>query len=145
MSLLRLLSTFAICAGLLLPSAHSIAVCLDGEGNFTLEAAVNGACAGSGSHCREDEAQRGSENGIESYSAGHCGGCRDVVIGGAGVGSPIPTHEKARRTSQPNTSTPSVVQEELSTGSTPGVRTRQAFLTRIAERSSPRTISVLRL
>lgn len=145
MSVLKLLATIAICVGLVLPSAHSVALCLDSEGNLTLEAAVNGACAGSDSRCCEDDEPRGEESTSDSCYGDHCGSCRDVVIVGAGTDSPIPAYERARHASQPIAGTPFVIEEGLSTGPAPDGRTRHALVFCTAERSPPCCTSVLRL
>jgi hypothetical protein len=145
MSRIKLVATIAICIGLVLPSAHSIAVCVDGEGSFTLEAAVNGACAGSDSRCCEEETPAEHETAPDGCSADHCGSCRDIVVNGAGMGSPVPTCKAALRISQPVTDSAFVVEEEPSSGSATGDRTLPAFRAQTAERSPPRSTAVLRL
>jgi hypothetical protein len=145
MSSLRFLATIAVCIGLVLPSAHSVALCLDREGNVSLEAAVNGACAGLDSRCCDGDTSRGEEPALDSCYADHCGGCRDVVIGGADIETPVPTHEKAPQSSRPSTDVALAAEEELSTRSDQDGPPCQAFFTHAAERSPPRTTSVLRL
>jgi len=54
MKFFRAVTLIVVCMGLALPSAHALALCIDSDGSFALDVAVNGAC--SGSRARGDDA-----------------------------------------------------------------------------------------
>ena len=90
-------ATLLVCLGLGLPSAHGIALCVDGSGGVTVEAAVNGACVGTQVPCCEGWAASEVELGMRGPTGDHCGDCRDVVLSGGGCEPPLAAGSKAKR------------------------------------------------
>ncbi len=72
--------------GLVAPSAHGVALCIGCDGSVTLEAAVDGACAGaqSGGCCSRTSCEENSESdshqlAVDAYD--QHGSCQDAILG----------------------------------------------------------------
>jgi hypothetical protein len=100
MKFFRTATLIVVCLGLALPSAHALALCIDSDGSFALDVAVNGAC--SGSRARGDDREKTpAERFSRAADAVDCrGSCTDVVLGG-GVAVPPPALSGKRRLSRP--------------------------------------------
>jgi hypothetical protein len=100
MKFFRTATLIVVCLGLALPSAHALALCIDSDGSFALDVAVNGAC--SGSRARGDDRERTpAERFSRAADAVDCrGSCTDVVLGG-GVAVPPPALSGKRGLSRP--------------------------------------------
>jgi hypothetical protein len=118
MSVVKILVAAVLSLGLGVPSAHSIAVCVDESGNIAIEAALASGCAGS--RAADQTPGGGSEGSLGRLDHGteHCGACRDVVISRDNLGSPL-KHTKVRRQSPDHNSFPACV-AALSEGAEPG-------------------------
>ena len=101
MKIFRTATLIVLCLGLALPSAHALALCIDSDGSFALDVAVNGAC--SGSRARGDDRERTPAEGFtRAADAVDCrGSCTDVVLGGGGVAVPPPVVSGKRGLSRP--------------------------------------------
>jgi hypothetical protein len=90
MKLFRTATLIMLCLALALPSAHALALCIDSDGSFALDVAVNGAC--SGSRARGADREKASAEGFSrAADAVDCrGSCTDVVLGGRGIAVPPP-------------------------------------------------------
>ena len=101
MKFLRTATLIVLCLGLALPSAHALALCIDSDGSFALDVAVNGAC--SGSRARGDDRERTPAEGFtRAADAVDCrGSCTDVILGGGGVAVPPPVVSGKRGLSRP--------------------------------------------
>ncbi len=101
MRFFRTATLIMLCVGLALPSAHALALCIDSDGSFALDVAVNGAC--SGSRARGDDRERTPAEGFSrAADAVDCrGSCTDVVLGGGGVAVPPPAVSERRGLSRP--------------------------------------------
>jgi hypothetical protein len=101
MKIFRTATLIVLCLGLALPSAHALALCIDSDGSFALDVAVNGAC--SGSRARGDDRERTpAESFSRAADAVDCrGSCTDVVLGGGGVAVPPPALSGKRGLSRP--------------------------------------------
>ena len=101
MKIFRTATLIMLCLGLTLPSAHALALCIDSDGSFALDVAVNGAC--SGSRARGDDRERTpAERFSRAADAVDCrGSCTDVVLGGGGVAVPPPVVSGKRGLSRP--------------------------------------------
>jgi len=101
MKFFRAVTLIVVCLGLALPSAHALALCIDSDGSFALDVAVNGAC--SGSRARGDDRERTPAEGFSRVAdAVDCrGSCTDVVLGGGGVAVPPPAVSERRGLSRP--------------------------------------------
>lgn len=88
MKVLRTATLIVLCLGLALPSTHALALCIDSDGSFALDVAVDGAC--SGSRARGVDRERTPADGFSrAADAVDCrGSCTDVVLGGGGVAVP---------------------------------------------------------
>jgi hypothetical protein len=74
------------CVGLLAPSTHGIALCIGCDGRVTLEAAVDGACAGAQPEgcCRRTSCEGESESDSHQHAIGSSdqhGECQDALLG----------------------------------------------------------------
>ena len=100
MKIFRTATLIMLCLGLTLPSAHALALCIDSDGSFALDVAVNGAC--SGSRARGDDRERTPAEGFtRAADAVDCrDSCTDVVLGG-GVAVPPPVVSGKRGLSRP--------------------------------------------
>jgi hypothetical protein len=100
MKFFRTATLIVVCLGLALPSAHALALCIDSDGSFALDVAVNGAC--SGSRARGDDREKTpAERFSRAADAVDCrGSCTDVVLGG-GVAVPPPALSGKRGLSRP--------------------------------------------
>lgn len=101
MKVLRTATLIMLCLGLALPSAHALALCMDSDGSFALDAAVGGAC--SGSRARGDDRERiPAEEYSRAADAVDCrSSCTDVVLGGSGVAVPPPVLSEKSGLSRP--------------------------------------------
>ena len=106
----KIIAIALVCLGLGIPSAHGIALCMDSDGGFTVEAAVNGACAGALTTCCDAGAGSTQGVGLQAPAADHGGSCRDIVLN-SGVGLPLPANPKARR-SGPDTGATQLMAED---------------------------------
>ncbi len=90
MKIFRTATLIMLCLGLALPSGHALALCIDSDGSFALDVAVDGAC--SGSRARGDDRERTPAEGFSraADSIDCRGSCTDVIIGGGGVAVPPP-------------------------------------------------------
>jgi hypothetical protein len=88
MKVFRTATLIMLCLGLALPSAHALALCIDSDGSFALDVAVDGAC--SGSRARGVDRERTPTAGLSrAADEADCrGNCTDVVLGGGGVAVP---------------------------------------------------------
>ena len=101
MRIFRTATLIMLCLGLALPSAHALALCIDSDGSFALDVAVDGAC--SGSRARGDDRERTPAEGFgRAADSIDCrGSCTDVVLGGGGVTVPPPALSGKRGLSRP--------------------------------------------
>jgi len=101
MRIFRTATLIMLCLGLALPSAHALALCIDSDGSFALDVAVDGAC--SGSRARGDDRERTPAEGFSraADSIDCRGSCTDVIIGGGGVAVPPPALSGKRGLSRP--------------------------------------------
>lgn len=145
MTVLKRAATLLICLGLGIPSAHGIAVCVDGDGNVAVEAAVNGACAGTQVPSCGEGSGAGTEFSLQGRDDDHCGSCRDVVLSGSDMRPPVEKDSKARRLERPDGSTASLPEDMSSVDDTSGRTSRFAAASTAADRSPPNLTVVLRL
>jgi len=115
MRLVRIIAIALVCLGLGIPSAHGIALCLDSDGGFTVEAAVDGACVGARTTCCDAGVGSTAETGMEAPAADQGGSCRDVVLS-SDVGLPLPAKTKARRFDPETDSTQLIVEDAPAPG-----------------------------
>jgi len=101
MKFFRTVILIMLCLGLALPSAHALALCMDSDGSFALDAAVGGAC--SGSRARGDDRERTVAEGLGSCAdAVDCrSSCTDVVLGGGDAAIPPPALSGRDKLSRP--------------------------------------------
>lgn len=101
MKFFRTATLIVVCLGLALPSAHALALCIDSDGSFALDVAVDGAC--SGSRARGGDRERTLAEGFSraADSIDCRGSCTDVVLGGGGVAVPPPALSGKRGLSRP--------------------------------------------
>ncbi len=100
MKIFRTATLIMLCLGLVLPSAHTLALCVDSDGSFALDAAMDGAC--SGSRARDDDREKTPAGGFSRAAAviDSRGSCTDVILGG-GVAVPPPALSGKRGLSRP--------------------------------------------
>lgn len=74
------------CVGLILPSAHGLALCIGCDGSVTLEAVVDGACAGaqaesccSRTSCEGESEADSDQSAFDSHD--QHGECQDAILG----------------------------------------------------------------
>lgn len=145
MNAVRMTFIALVCLGLGLPSAHGIALCVDSEGSFTLEAVLNGACAGAqDSRCGSGEEPHG-EMGLRSNAVDHCGSCRDVVFSRDGHGPPLPKNPSAQRPSRDDGGASSIVAEGPLSDQVDCCLVRQVVTGLPVHRPPPRSTVVLQL
>ena len=101
MKVFRTATLIMLCLGLALPSAHALALCIDSDGSFALDVAVDGAC--SGSRARGVDRGRTLTAGLSRVAdaVDCCGGCTDVVLGGGGAAIPPPELSGKHKLSRP--------------------------------------------
>ncbi len=101
MKIFRTATLIMLCLGLALPSGHALALCIDSDGSFALDVAVNGAC--SGSRARDDDREKtpAGEFSRAADAVDSRGSCTDVVLGGGGVAVPPPALSGKRGLSRP--------------------------------------------
>lgn len=100
MKFFRTVILIVLCLGLALPSAHALALCMDSDGSFALDVAVDGACGGS--RARGDDRERTPPEGYSrAADAVDCrGSCTDVVLGGGDAAIPPPSFSAKHKLSR---------------------------------------------
>jgi hypothetical protein len=93
---MRVALVLLACLGLVLPSAHWIALCIGCDGSIALEIAVDGTCAGAQhrSCCRTscEEKPAAHKQKAEARIANEC--CRDVLLGRHATPPTVPVSTK---------------------------------------------------
>ncbi len=90
MKVLRTAALIAVCLGLMLPSAHALALCIDSDGSLALEVAVDGACGGAKTRNHKTARQQAEGASFMATAVSGCGACTDVVLRGSGAVVPLP-------------------------------------------------------
>jgi hypothetical protein len=112
MQAVRAVATLLICLGLVVPSAHRLALCVGCDGSVALEIAIDGACAGalpgaccSQAMCMEESASH--RTGIAARPDHE--GCHDVPLGRDAV-SPSVALSAKRLVSRPGSDAVAMMQ-----------------------------------
>lgn len=97
MSAAKILTVAVVCLGLGISGTHGVALCFGSDGSLSIEAALDGACAGARTSCCSEREPLSEQAASTMRGVDESGSCRDVVIGQDGANAPLPSATSVKR------------------------------------------------